>query len=474
MNSSVSPLADPRVAIACLKGEARYPDLQGNLAPLTEALDRLADWLGWAQPGRGPLAGLIAPGANVLLKPNLVLHRNELPGGGWVELLTHSTLIAAVTHAALRAGAGRVTIGDAPLQSCDFDELLSATGLGAWAEALSARESRFAGIRDFRRTTCTMTGGIRVADQNKQELEGYVLFDLAGESLLEEVVDKEHPFRVCWYDPRPMSRTHHAGRHQYLVAREIIEADVVINLPKLKTHKKAGITCALKNLIGINGNKEYLPHHRMGGSSTGGDCYPGRSIVKEWMEDIHDQQNMTDSAVQQAAWHSLTLGLSRILWIQNDRLGIEGSWSGNDTIWRTCLDLNRILLYGNADGTLGQQTRRPVLHIVDAIIGGEGNGPLSPEPLPLGLLLAGRNAAAIDWVGSHILGYEPHRLPITREAFSPFRWPLTEFESAEVEILGDLGNGNADRILPDADCVRPTRYPLGWLDAVRKVPVASR
>ena len=55
------------------------------------------------------------------------------------------------------------------------------------------------------------------------------------------------------------------GRHRYLVARELIEADVVFNVPKLKTHKKAGVTGALKNLVGINGHKAYLPHHRKGG-----------------------------------------------------------------------------------------------------------------------------------------------------------------------------------------------------------------
>jgi len=464
--AAASGLSDPRVAIARLES-ASYPDLQGDLAPLSAALDRLGDWLGWADPDRGPLAGVVFPGANVLLKPNLVLHRNERAGGGWEELVTHATLIAAVTHAALRAGAAKVTVGDAPLQSCDFDELMSVTGLGSWAAALSAREPRFGGIRDFRRTTCVMSGGIRVAEENKQSEDGYVLFDLAEESLLEEVVDEEHPFRVCWYDPRLMRRTHHAGRHQYLVAREVIDADVVLNLPKLKTHKKAGITCALKNLIGINGNKEYLPHHRMGGSLTGGDCYPGRSKVKEWLEDIHDQQNMTESALQQAAWRSLTMGLSPLLRIQQDRFGIEGSWSGNDTIWRTCLDLNRILLYGEADGSVGQQVRRRVVHIADAVVGGEGDGPLSPQPLPVGLLLAGGNAAAVDWVGSHLLGYEPGKLPISREAFGRFRWPIASFTNADVTVLGDLGAGAADRVLPSANYVRPTRYPLGWRDTVR-------
>jgi hypothetical protein len=366
-----------------------------------------------------------------------------------------------------------VIVGDAPLQSCDFDALLQTTGLGEWAAGLARREPRFAGVHDFRRTTCVMTGGLRRAEENQRGEEGYVLFDLAGESLLEAVVSEEHPFRVCWYDPRPMGRTHHAGRHQYLVARDIIEADVVINLPKLKTHKKAGITCALKNLIGINGNKEYLPHHRMGGSEAGGDCYPGRNVVKEWMEEIHDRQNMTHSAAQQALWHSLTLGLSRIVKLQGDRYGIEGSWSGNDTIWRTCLDLNRILLYGAADGMMADTVQRRVVHIADAIIGGEGDGPLSPEPLRLGMLLASANAAAMDWVGSHLLGYDPEKLPISREAFGRFRWPLAEFGAGDVVITGDLGEGPAGDRIARAEYVRPTRHPRGWRDAVQETHESS-
>jgi len=35
------------------------------------------------------------------------------------------------------------------------------------------------------------------------------------------------------------------------VAREALEADVIINLPKLKTHQMMGATCAVKNLFGV-------------------------------------------------------------------------------------------------------------------------------------------------------------------------------------------------------------------------------
>ncbi len=38
--------------------------------------------------------------------------------------------------------------------------------------------------------------------------------------------------------------------HQLEVARDVLDADVVINLPKLKTHQMMGLTCAVKNMFG--------------------------------------------------------------------------------------------------------------------------------------------------------------------------------------------------------------------------------
>jgi uncharacterized protein (DUF362 family) len=224
----------------------------------------VAKELRWSEAERGPFGRVIPPGARVLVKPNLVLHSNEGPWG--IEpLVTHLSLIRAAVAGALLAEPSEVLVGDAPLQGCDFDRLLSVTGLGHWAESLVKHEPRFKGVRDFRRTTCSFVNGVRVAAESLQSEERFVLFDLGRQSLLEPITDGRDSFRVTCYDPRLLARTHAPGRHQYLVAKEVIEADVIINLPKLKTHKKAGITCALKNLIGINGNKEYLPHHRLGG-----------------------------------------------------------------------------------------------------------------------------------------------------------------------------------------------------------------
>lgn len=429
---------------------------------IARAVDRLGSYLGWSRDGKGAFGDLIPAGARVLIKPNFVLDHNQ-GTGGMDPMITHQSVVKAVANAALQSDAAEVIVGDAPIQTCDFAALLETTGLGAWAEERTKADPRFKGVKDFRRTTARYVDGVRVAEENILPEDQFVLFDLGAESLLEPITDDSDDFRVTCYDPRLMAKTHGKGRHRYLVARDVLDADVVINLPKLKTHKKAGITCALKNLIGINGNKEYLPHHRIGGADLGGDCYPGKSRVKSMLEYAADQQNLTDSGTKGRVWGGVAAQLNRVLHLMGDNLGIEGSWSGNDTIWRTGLDLNRILLYGEADGSMAESRRRRVVHLTDAIVAGQADGPLSPQPLQLGLLFAGNNAACVDWFGARLLGYDPQLLPIVREAFGSYRWPITTARPEDITLFGDWGDGGIDRVMTRE--LPPVAHPFGWRDA---------
>jgi uncharacterized protein (DUF362 family) len=93
--------------------------------------------------------------------------------------------------------------------------------------------------------------------------------------------------------------------------------------------------------------------------------------------------------------------------------------------------------------------------------------------LPLGLILVGSNAAAIDHVGAHLLGYEPSRVAIVREAFGQFRWPIASCKSTDVIITGDLGEGRADELLPSCD-LPAVSYPAGWRDAARESVASHR
>lgn len=55
-------------------------------------------------------------------------------------------------------------------------------------------------------------------------------------------------------------------------------ADVFINLPKMKVHKKTGVTLSLKNLVGINADKNWLPHYSGGSPRNGGDQFSNINI----------------------------------------------------------------------------------------------------------------------------------------------------------------------------------------------------
>jgi len=242
---------------------------------------------------------------------------------------------------------------------------------------------------------------------------------------------------VTMYDPDLLKRTHSRGTHQYLVARDVIDADVVINLPKLKTHKKAGLTGALKNMVGINGHKEYLPHHRKGGSGNGGDCYAGRSLVKWLVEEALDATNRAQGLVSRSALAATvraTMALGKLVGVDNN---YDGSWGGNDTVWRMCLDLQRVLHYGRLDGTLSDSVQRKVLTITDAIIAGDGNGPLSPSSVDFGMMTFGMNCAAIDWVHAILMGLTPEKIALTREAFGQYRYPLTDFTPKDIAVYVD-------------------------------------
>jgi uncharacterized protein (DUF362 family) len=463
-------LFTPKVAIARLPSST-YPSANDEADnPISQALSRLAETMEWSDANdkaSGPFGKVIPRGARVLIKPNLVLHQNE-GSGGMDCLVTHFSLIRAAAEAALQTEAAEVLVGDAPIQGCDFEALIETTGLKTWAQALAARDPRFKGVRDFRRTVATLVHGVRVAAEDLQPKDRFTLFDLGRESLLEPISEDGNRFRVAWYDPRLMAKTHHPGVHQYLVAKEVVEADVIINLPKLKTHRKAGITCALKNLIGINGNKEYLPHHRVGGSNNGGDCYPGNGKIKSTIEYLSDKQNLTTSYAAGMMWRLLFAVFARTSRARGDRTGTDGSWSGNDTIWRTCLDLNRILLYGKSDATITEEIQRRVIHIADAVVAGQADGPLAPQPLDLGLLLGSNNAPAMDWVGAHLLAYDPDKISLAKHAFDQFHWPIADFPSSEVSVAGDLGEGPPLSIIKSVR--KPVVHPVGWRDAAIAEP----
>ncbi|HEX3048794.1 MAG TPA: DUF362 domain-containing protein [Bacillota bacterium] len=79
-------------------------------------------------------------------------------------------------------------------------------------------------------------------------------------------------------------------------------------------------------------------------------------------------------------------------------------------------------------------TVNPVLHILDGIIGMDGNGPSNGRARRLNILMAGVNPIAVDRVVVEIIGKKPEQFPIFEAARI---LSLSGLEMDQIEVLGD-------------------------------------
>jgi hypothetical protein len=97
-----------------------------------------------------------------------------------------------------------------------------------------------------------------------------------------------------------------------------------------------------------------------------------------------------------------------------------GDWHGNDTIWRTTLDLNLVLRLADRSGFHPRGGKRSYLGFVDGIIGMDHEAPMTGLPVQSDLLLAGLDPLAVDILGTYFMGFDPRKIPtINRAALAP-------------------------------------------------------
>ncbi|MCK4816366.1 DUF362 domain-containing protein, partial [bacterium] len=242
-----------------------------------------------------PLSEIIKPGQTVLIKPNLVMHEMGQQVG-MNAMHTHGSLIRAVADYALIAlnGNGKLIVADSPLQGADFEKLTRETGLSELRDWYRKNGIDCFDFWDLRKEWAQLStcGGMTVKRiPLKGDPLGYCLVNLGKNSALEIVTTPETRFGITGYQDTTLLNNHQEGIHNYLVACSILEADVILNLPKLKTHMKTGLTACLKNLVGINGSKDFLPHYRLGSVDEGGDEFPDKNIANVLFKKVRDALN---------------------------------------------------------------------------------------------------------------------------------------------------------------------------------------
>ena len=139
------------------------------------------------------IVGPEVKGLSVFLKPNLV----EYEAGTAIN--THPLVVAGAAVAFLKAGAREVVVGEGPGHRRDVEYLLVSTGL-------------YDQLKELR---------IRFVDLNHDDVR-----------------------------PVPL-RSNFTGLGELALPLELLRSDVIVSLPKLKTHHWAGMTASMKNLFGV-------------------------------------------------------------------------------------------------------------------------------------------------------------------------------------------------------------------------------
>ncbi len=382
-------------------------------------------------PEWNPFSNLLRAGQHVVIKPNLVISEHELGLPGLLASVANGSVIRPIVDYAYRAvgPSGHITITDSPIKEVDFDKITRINGLQEIVAFYRSQgfELQLLDIRDLQAYRDEHSVILRY-DRLPGDPRGYQVVNLGRKSMLAQLPAAVHRrFRSTAAIYENEATKHHTETvNEYSMPKTILEADAIISVAKLKVHRKAGITASLKNMIGTTNEKRWLPHHRAGTPSDGGDMTADGATTDRKLREV-----LQDVASRSRYGKFLRLRIYPLLhdayrlvkpWLNLSGQGdptqdfVEGDWHGNDTIWRTTLDLNMVIRYADKQGQIRATPQRNYLSVIDGIIGGDREGPLHPSPKPAGVLVAGVDPVAVDLVCTALMGFDATTIPTVSRA----------------------------------------------------------
>ena len=143
-----------------------------------------------------------------------------------------------------------------------------------------------------------------------------------------------------------------------------------------------------------------------------------------------------------AAYHYSQCILNKMQLINKNKKNnchiLGGSWFGNDTAWRMALDLTRIVLYCDSQGKICEKSQRNFFSVIDGIIAGEGEGPLSPTAKNCGVIIAGFNPIYVDASGSRLMGFDPQKIKMINEGNQRTWLNINNILFSEIQINSNI------------------------------------
>ena len=358
-----------------------------------------------------PLKEVIKERDTVLLKPNWVMHFNKALDNqsDLSALVTHPSVVRAIVDYVFIAlhGSGRIYVADAPMQECNIDIMFDRSGYRTlfdfWDKNISGIE-----IRDLRHYSTVIDNNV-ILDKKNNDYNEPVVVDLKSKSYHCMSKNENKKYKVSQYLEKNTQTYHNENHHEYAVNKLALEADVIINIPKPKCHRLAGMTAALKNMVGIIYDKDCLPHRKIGSPKEGGDAYKESNIFKRFMEAADEKK--TESSLKEAYSKAKVYSFfDKVFYVLGSMMTHDksrvGGWYGNDTIWRTILDLNTIINYADKNGNIHDTIQRKIVTIGDMVLCGQKNGPVKPTPKKLGMIMMSENSYDFDSAMCKIMGFD--------------------------------------------------------------------
>lgn len=330
-----------------------------------------------------PLDDLIDEGDTVLFKPNWV--------GFGPGTYTRPEVVRPLIDMAIIAGADHIYIGDGGEDVSLTDYVMDSAN---YTTMVSILASRYPGT-DIQTVNLNERNAgwhwISLGSDSSFAGSGYSNYDLGTGSTTLYGSDYYHASDTLGVNPDGDCLG------WYAVNDYVLNADVIINVPKLKTHQEMIATNSLKNFVGLTLSSTY-----------------------------NDSSNM-----ERIAHHHQPL---------------EENYFTNDIFWRAILDMNKIVLYADVDGVLQSAQQRKYLTVVDAIQSMEksqhhsyGGGGI---PYDTYCIMAGVDPVAVDAVGCRIMGYDYSVIPSIYNADSDILHPIGTNDPDKVAVIGDNINSS--------------------------------
>lgn len=409
IQGSLSAFPQNPVAIAWDPNISTYPPLrhvegwfrdQSEVYPLVEKAMMLIN----KDHPENPFSGIIRKGDTVVIKPNWgTQYLFPLP-------VTHPSIVVPVIEYAVKAGAAKINIVEGPMTLYRSQKyfwgpaFVNATGL----------------VQELRKRYPDVE--FRFQDANDDQFIWVDLGDASTFSGVYGVPDLDHDghtgfARNIFFNVSDMNG-YNPGKYRtgiYAIAKSYLEGDVFIGVPKLKTHGWSGVTAALKNLMGLNirTTSHFLPPE----------------VVTEY-QDNKDFALYRESPLRDVPHYS------KASWdghgfINRKLIGYE-----NDILWRSLGDLNKLIRYTDKNGKMHDSFQRRYAVVVDAIIGTDRGGPVSPSTVETNAIVAGFDPVAVDAACLRLMNWNYQQIRLVNNINEMKNYRVGGIGNLNEEIIG--------------------------------------